>query len=145
MTNTERSVEDLMNAPVKTISADASIVEAATVLGEHGIGSLVVGEDPVAGILTEGDIVESVAAERDLATTTVADVMSEPVVTVRPDVSVATAGERMGNNGVKKLPVTQGGSVVGIVTTTDLAHHFPRQRVAMTDQHEPDVTKGEYD
>jgi CBS domain-containing protein len=145
MTRTDTPVEELMNAPVVTVAPDATVVEAAATLDERGIGSLVVGEDPIQGILTEGDIVASVAAERDLASTTVAEVMSDPVVTVRPGESVAVAGERMGHNGVKKLPVTEDGRVVGIVTTTDLAHHLPRQRVTMTAQREPDVTKGEFE
>ena len=134
-----------MNSPVETISSDATAVEAASMLTDRGVGSLVVGEDPIDGILTEGDIVASVAAETDPTQITVADLMSDPVVTVRPGESVAAAGERMGQNGVKKLPVTEDGRVVGIITTTDLAHYLPRQRVAMTAQREPDMTKGEFE
>ena len=50
--------------------------------------------------------------------------MSEPVVTMRPDESVRVAGERMGHNTVKKLPVTENGRVIGIITTTDIAHFY---------------------
>ncbi len=145
MTRSDTPVRDLMNAPVETIPPDATAVQAAAALTERGIGSLVVGEDPIDGIVTEGDIVAGVAAGEDLTETTVADLMSDPVVTARPDESVAATGERMGNNGVKKLPVTEDGRVVGIVTTTDLAHHLPRRRVSMTTQREPDMTKGEFE
>ncbi|MEF8886684.1 MAG: CBS domain-containing protein, partial [Haloarculaceae archaeon] len=77
--------------------------------------------------------------------TTVAEIMSEPVVTIRPGESVRVAGERMGHNGVKKLPVTEDGEPVGIVTTTDLAHFVPRNRLQMASQPEPDVREGEYE
>lgn len=145
MTDTDAPVSELMTEPVETIDPDATVVEAARILSERGIGSLIVGGDPIDGIVTEGDIVRNVAEEGDLSETTVADVMSDPVVTIRPDESIRTAGERMGHNGVKKLPVTENGSAVGIVTTTDLAHYLPRQRVSMSPQHEPDISKGEYE
>lgn len=145
MTDTETEVGELMTEPVETIDADATVVETARILSERGIGSLIVGDDPIEGIVTEGDIVQNVAEEGDLSETSVADIMSDPVVTIRPHESVRTAGERMGHNGVKKLPVTEDGSAVGIVTTTDLAHYLPRQRVSMSPQREPDISKGEYE
>ena len=145
MTDTETEVGELMTEPVETVDADATVVETARILSERGIGSLIVGADPIKGIVTEGDIVRNVAEEGDLSETTVTDIMSDPVVTIRPHESVRTAGERMGHNGVKKLPVTEDGSAVGIVTTTDLAHYLPRQRVSMSPQREPDIGKGEYE
>jgi CBS domain-containing protein len=145
MTDSDTSVDELMTEPVETIEGDAAVVEAARILSEKGIGALVVGDDPIDGILTEGDIVSSVAEGRDLSETVVTDLMSEPVVTIRPEESIQTAGERMGHNGVKKLPVTENGRVRGIVTTTDMAHYLPRQRVTMTPQREPDMSKGEYE
>jgi len=141
----ETPVSEIMTTPVRTIEPDATLAEAATVLAEAGIGSLVVGSDRIDGILTESDVVDSVAAERDPTGTTVADLMSEPVVTIRPDETIRVAGERMGHNGVKKLPVTEEGRAVGIVTTTDLALHLPSYRVGMTPQPEPDIAKGEYE
>jgi len=141
----EAPVSEIMTEPVRTIEPNATLAEAATVLAEAGIGSLVVGSDRIDGILTESDVVDSVAAERDPTGTTVVDLMSEPVVTIRPDETIRAAGERMGHNGVKKLPVTEEGRAVGIVTTTDLALHLPSYRVGMTPQPEPEITKGEYE
>jgi CBS domain-containing protein len=67
------------------------------------------------------------------------------VVTIMPDETVRVAGERMGHNGVKKLPVAEAGRAVGIITTTDLALYLPRYQVGMTAQPEPDMSKGEYE
>jgi len=142
---TDTEVEEIMTAPVESIDADASIAEAARLLDEEGIGSLVVGDERIEGILTESDVVASVGDERDPAETTVGDLMTDPVVTIRPHDSVEVAGDRMGSNGVKKLPVTESGEAVGIVTTTDLALHLPDYRIEMSAQPEPDVKKGEYE
>jgi CBS domain-containing protein len=144
MTERETPVSEIMTSPVRTIAPDATIAQAARELAGHGIGALVVGEERIEGILTETDVVESVGEELDPGTP-VSALMSEPVVTIRPTDSVRAAGERMGHNGVKKLPITEGGEPVGIVTTTDLAHFLPRYRVGMAQQAEPDVEKGEYE
>jgi CBS domain-containing protein len=138
-------VSEVMTTPVQTVAPETTIAEAARTLSAAGIGSLVVGEDRIDGIVTESDIVASVADERDPTQTTVADLMSDPVVTITPDETIRVAGERMGHNGVKKLPVAEDGRAVGIITTTDLALYLPRYQVGMTAQPEPDMSKGEYE
>jgi CBS domain-containing protein len=138
-------VSGIMTSPVLTVDGEMTVVEAARTLREKHVGSLVVGEEIVDGIVTEADVVAAVGEEVDLESTTVAEIMSDPVVTIRPDESVRVAGERMGHNGVKKLPVTEDGEPVGIVTTTDLAHFVPRNRLQMASQPEPDVREGEYE
>lgn len=145
MSEKETPVEEIMSAPVKTVSSETTITEAARILREESIGSLVVGADIIEGIVTETDIVDAVGRELDLDATTVEEVMTDPVVTVRPHEAVYIAGERMGHNAVKKLPVTENGKPVGIVTTTDLAHFFPRNRITMASDPEQDVAEGEFE
>ena len=141
----ETSVSEIMSSPVITVTQDTTVAEAAGILADEHVGSLVVGEDIIEGIVTETDIVRAVGEGLDLSSTTVADIMADPVVTIRPHEAVRSAGERMGHNGVKKLPVTEDGKPVGIVTTTDLAHFFPRNRIQMASQPERDVHEGEFE
>jgi CBS domain-containing protein len=141
----ETPVDEIMSSPVVTVTRETTLAEAAGVLADQRVGSLVVGEDIIEGILTETDIVRAVGEGIDLDATPVSDLMSEPVVTIRPHESTQVAGERMGHNGVKKLPVTEDGEPVGIVTTTDLAHFFPRNRIKMASQPERDVHEGEFE
>lgn len=141
----ETPVREIMSSPVMSVTEDTTLVEAASVFAEERVGSLVVGEAIVEGIVTETDVVRAVGQDRDFSATTVGDIMTDPVVTIRPHESVRVAGERMGHNNVKKLPVTESGEPVGIVTTTDLAHFFPRSTVRMADQPEPDVAEGEFE
>lgn len=138
-------VSEIMSSPVATVDDETTVTEAAQVLSEKHIGSLVVGEDIIDGIVTEADIVRAVSAGIDLSETPVTEIMADPVVTIRPHESVQVAGERMGHNAVKKLPVTEDGEPVGIITTTDLAHFFPRNRVAMASDPEIDVSEGEFE
>ena len=133
-----------MTSPVQTVSPDATMAEAARLLDEKGIGSLIVGEERIEGIITETDIVGAVGDTRD-PSTPVSALMSDPVVSIQRHETLRTAAERMGHNGVKKLPVVEGGSAVGIVTTTDLALHLPDYEVKMAHQSEPDIVDGEFE
>lgn len=138
-------VTDLMTSPVRTTAPEKSVTDAARDLTNHGIGSLVVGEERIEGIVTESDIVAGVADGTDLESTSVSALMSEPVVTIDPAESVRVAGERMGRNNVKKLPVARNGEAIGIVTTTDLARFIPKNSIRMSRQPEPDIGKGEFE
>jgi CBS domain-containing protein len=141
----ETPVSEVMSSPVKTVDSDTTIDEVARVFAEEGVGSLVIGETPLQGIITEYDVVKSVGQGKDPQTTTVSDLMSEPVVTIRPADTVEEAGDRMGKNGVKKLPVTDDGKPVGIITTTDLAHFLPHHRIETAAHPEEDVDDGEFE
>lgn len=115
-----------MRTPVETIGPDATVVEAARRLRDEGIGSLVVESDgDCVGIITESDVVAVTAEEGDTAALTVGDVMAEALVTVAPDADLETAVERLRTHNIKKLPVIEDGSLVGIVTTTDLSNYIP--------------------
>ena len=144
MPEQDADVEELMTSPVQTVSPEATMAEAARLLDEEGIGSLIVGEGRIDGIVTETDVVAAVGQERD-PSMPVSELMSEPVVSIQRDESLRTAAERMGHNGVKKLPVVEDGAAVGIVTTTDLALHLPEYEVQMAHRAEADMRQGEFE
>lgn len=144
MTDHEAGVEQLMSSPVESVLPGATMAEAARTLNDRSIGSLVVGESGLSGILTESDIVAAVGEEVD-PETPVRELMSDPVVTVRRTESIRTAAERMGRNGVKKLPVVEDGAAIGVITTTDLALHLPEYQVNMAHQSDADLVDGEWE
>ncbi|RLM36540.1 CBS domain-containing protein [Haloarcula sp. Atlit-120R] len=124
-------VREIMRTPVKTISPDAPVIEAAQRLRDEDIGSLVVEDGgSCVGIITESDIVAVTAAEGDTRALSVGDVMAETLVTVTPEVDIETAVERLRTNNVKKLPVVEDGELVGIVTITDISDYIPYLRRA---------------
>jgi acyl dehydratase/CBS domain-containing protein len=120
-------VENVMTAAVETVDAGASVAEIAGRLQTDGIGSLVVtdGGEPV-GIVTDTDLVALLVDSDAGDGRTAGEVMSSPLVTVEPDDAVGSAVRRMADAEVSKLPVVEGGDLVGVVTTHDLAHYVPQ-------------------
>ena len=125
-------VAKAMTTPVRTVTPDATMVEAARELRDGAIGALVIVEnDDIVGMVTESDIVTLVTAGAGLETATVGECMISPVMTIRSDDTVMQAGERMREASVRRLPVVDDDELVGIVTTTDLAYYLPRLRTAI--------------
>ena len=116
----DHPVREIMNSPVRTVDYDMAVTDAARILSRRDIGSLVVENGETEGIVTESDIVEAVGAEHDTDQMTVGQLMTKTVLTVDSTESIEVACERMRANEVKKLPVTDGETLVGIVTTTDV-------------------------
>jgi len=123
-------VDIAMSGPVETTTADRSAADAAKAMRDSGIGALVVLDDAgeVIGIVTQSDVLGLVASDADVASATVGEIHSAPVVTVDADANLLDAAEVMKDNSVRRLPVFDDGELVGIVTTTDLTHYMPRLR-----------------
>lgn len=113
-----------MSRPAETVTTAVSAREAATRLHDSDIGSLVVVEDdrPV-GIVTRTDVVALFAAGGDGGAISVGEMMSENPVTIGPDATVTVAASTLAEHEITKLPVVESGRLVGIVTSTDLAHY----------------------
>jgi CBS domain-containing protein len=133
----EKTVEIAMSDAVETVAADTTATAAANRLRQRRVGSLVVVADgEIRGIVAESDFVALVGEEAD-PTTPVSAFMSAPVVTIGPGTPLAAAATTMREEGVKKLPVVADGELVGVVTTTDLAHYLPRYRTEVEWDGEP--------
>ncbi|HXG45665.1 MAG TPA: CBS domain-containing protein [Gemmatimonadales bacterium] len=107
---------------VISIRPDATVLEAALLMNESGIGGLVVLDGgTLAGVVTERDMMRRVIAQRrDPATTEVRAVMTSPVVTCAPGTTVEEAAAVMTNRRIRHLPVQEGGRLVGLITIGDL-------------------------
>ena len=117
-------ISDIMNPEPITVSPDETAALASRLLSRHNIGSLpVCGADGrLRGVVTDRDIVvRCVAAGEDPESTSVSDVMSRSVITVNPEEDVKRASELMGKGQVRRLPVTENGKLVGIVSLGDIS------------------------
>ncbi len=117
-------VADIMNDSVVSISEDETVALASRLLSRHNVGSLPVvdGGGALRGMVTDRDIVlRCVATGRSPRETSVGEIMSRSLVTVNPGDEAARAGELMGTAQVRRLPVTQEGRLVGIVSLGDMA------------------------
>jgi CBS domain-containing protein len=119
-------VRDIMTKDMVMIDHDKTAMEAAKIMTEKGISSVFVVRDnnPI-GIVTERDFIKKICA-RGLPVTQVkvGDIMSEILTTADPETPIDVAVQRMVNHKIRRLPITDSGKLVGIITVTDLAKHL---------------------
>jgi nucleotide-binding universal stress UspA family protein len=103
---------------------------------EKGRGSIIVteyvttsagsktGTKPV-GIITERDMVRRVVAEsKDPHSTIAYDIMSKPLIAVGPEATVYDAALIMTKYNIRRLPIVQDNTLLGIITSSDLARRM---------------------
>ena len=112
-------VKDVMTTPLETVSDDVTVQEATKRMREKEINALVVRTDPPS-IVTSTDVLDAVAAGQNLSKLTVADVMTESVETVPPDLHLEEVAAMMVSLGIKHLPVVDE-DPIGMVSSTDIA------------------------
>lgn len=113
-----------MSAPVETVTEATLVEDAANLLLEKGISSVVVTDDDNAlhGILTSTDFVKIVAERKPKDQTAVETYMTRDVVTASAQDHIAEVAATMLDNDIHHVPVvSEPDGVIGIITTTDLA------------------------
>ncbi len=135
-----QQVKEVMTTRPITLDRDASLVEAARVMRDRGIGDVIVVEgDDAEGIVTDRDIViRAVAEGADPNTTRLGQVVSGDLTSVAPDDPVERAIELMREKAVRRLPVLEGGKPVGVVSLGDLAIQQDADSVLADISDEPD-------
>jgi CBS domain-containing protein len=107
---------------VAIIDENLSALDAARVMVERYIGSVVVGTPfDVKGIFTERDLMRVVANGQDVAKTKLKDVMRTNLVRVAPTETVEQCMDVMRANRFRHLLVYDGDELLGIVSLRDLA------------------------
>ena len=104
------------------VGPDDSVLAAVRLMADHYIGALLVMRgDELVGIVSERDYARKVILQnRGSADTPVRDIMSSPVVTVRPTDTTDTCMRICTERRVRHLPVVEGGKVVGVLSIGDL-------------------------
>jgi|TARA_R110000782_G_scaffold57258_13_gene119684 CBS domain-containing protein len=121
------TVEDILSRKpraVHEVDANAAVLEAAKVMNDHKIGSVVVKHGGrMVGILTERDILTRIVAkQRDPSATKASEVMTRSVLTCRPATKLNEARKVMREKHIRHLPVVDEDRVVGMVSIGDLNH-----------------------
>jgi CBS domain-containing protein len=127
-----QTVRDVMTAHVVTLPPETTLADAARTMREQGIGDIVVtdGAGP-AGLVTDRDIVvRAVAERRDPATTTIGEIVTPDLVTVRPDDTVQSVALLMRDHAIRRVLVCENDqSLVGILSIGDLAEEIDPESV----------------
>jgi CBS domain-containing protein len=124
-------VDDLMNAPVYSVSPEDTVAHVKNVMLKHKVGRVAVAyEGTLVGVIAKYDLAKMLESSeagwrrRNQDRTLAKTIMSENLVTTLPDASIVEAARQMITNGVGCLPVVKDGDLLGIFTETDLVAHF---------------------
>jgi CBS domain-containing protein len=123
-------VKELMSPDPVSCAPDTPLRKVAQLMAENDCGAIPVCEERhVVGIVTDRDIVtRGFLKGTDPQTLPVSDVMTRNLMTVREDDNLEHALRIMEAEQVRRLPVTQGPVLVGMLSMTDLADHLPERK-----------------
>jgi CBS domain-containing protein len=151
----ELKVREIMQTEVVTVRPDATVGDLADILAKNKVSGVPVVDDQggVLGMVSEADIIlqdadlhfpyyiqflESVIYLQSVRKfeerfrkafgSKVTEVMSEEVVAISPDASVREAATIMADRNINRLPVTEDGKLVGIVTRGDIVRAIAEHR-----------------
>jgi len=114
-------LRELISGEVETISANATVFDAAVRMQDAQVGSLaVIDDDEFSGIFTERDVLRAVADGGDPSGETVAEWMTMYPDSFMPDMDVDEAADWMLASGYRHLPVVDGGKLVGMASIKDI-------------------------
>src|SRR5437588_13054368 len=110
-------IRAVMTKELIIVEPSTSVAAAVTVMGMRRVGAvLVIEKEKLEGIFTERDLVRAMSHDIGASSQPVAQWMTRNPVTVGPDASVEQALEIMLTGHFRHLPVTEGDSVVGVVS-----------------------------
>jgi len=118
------AISELIQRPPIQVSTEVTIQQAAQLMTKHNISSLLITEgDTLRGVVTDSDLRRRCVAEALAVSEPVTRVMSERLVTIQSHELLSEALMVMTRLNVHHLPVLEGTTLRGMLTTTDLARH----------------------
>jgi len=114
-------IQDIMRTTVQTVEKKEFLAVAVKKMKAQNIHSMcVLDSKQLAGILTDNDILFN---SDELSAQTVEDVMSDKVITIKPDAYFYELTPMISSH-IRKVPILRDGMLVGIITTADMASHL---------------------
>jgi CBS domain-containing protein len=129
------TVRSAMTENPRTLTADATVVEAARVMRDEDAGIVpIVSGERLEGVITDRDIVIRIVAQGgDVSSSHVRDAMSDRLTTIDPDQDLDEAMRLMAEHQVRRLPVCEeDGRLVGMLAQADVAKHGDESRTGET-------------
>ncbi|MFA5384628.1 MAG: CBS domain-containing protein [Eubacteriales bacterium] len=109
----------IMSSPVKTVGLDTPISEAGQVMLRYGHSGLpVVSEKQLLGVISRRDVEKAI--HHGLGHAPVKGFMTNRLISVHPDMPVSEVRELMIEHDIGRVPVVEGGFLVGIVSRSDV-------------------------
>ena len=127
---------------VYTITPDASVLDALKRMAERDVGALLVIEgEKIVGIVSERDYARKmILMGRSSNETPVRDIMTSPVMYVRPNHSNEECMKLITENRLRHLPVIDNGKLVGLISIGDLVKDIISEQKFIIEQLEHYIT-----
>lgn len=118
-------VAQLMSTELETVTPGTLVEDAASVMLDNQISSVLVVEDgQLRGILTSTDFVRIVSKSQPKAQTTVETYMTTDVYTATAQDPVRDVADMMVEHGIHHVPIVDGEELIGIITSSDMAGYL---------------------
>ncbi|HBD86625.1 MAG TPA: CBS domain-containing protein [Clostridiales bacterium] len=137
-------VSDIMSDRVITVGQDEPVITAARLFKRYNLGAMPVCDDTgrLQGMLTDRDIVlRCTASGADPKNVKIRDIMSRGIVTTTPDCDIDSAAKQMSADQVRRLPVVDGGRLIGMLSLCDMARHCDMEAAAALAEISSNVTR----
>jgi CBS domain-containing protein len=118
-----QSIQDIMTTEVMTVGINEDICTVAEIMKDNNVGVIPVVDEQnyCIGLVTDRDIVIRGLADRKSASLRVKDVLSNKIISIKPDTDIKEVADLMAKEQIRRLPVLKDGKLVGIVSMADLA------------------------
>ena len=128
-------ITSIMSRELTTITREATIHQAALLMSEKRLSSLiVVNEDKLCGILTDRDLRNRVLAKGLTGDLLVKEAMTKNPTTIEPEALIFEAMLKMSEKNIHHLPVVNGDKPIAIITSTDLIRSQSSQPLLLIGQ-----------
>jgi CBS domain-containing protein len=116
-------LREIMTSGVVTADEADEVLKVAKLMRDAGVGSVVIcdPEGGPAAMITDRDVAVRVAADDLELSEPAGRHASRPLITGQPEMDLEEAAAKMVQHRVRRLPVVEGGELVGIVTLDDIA------------------------
>jgi CBS domain-containing protein len=127
-------IRDIMTKNVVTVRPETTLAEAVKVLTDHHVGGAPVTSEggELLGVISELALLD-VVFDKGARQAPVAQYMEEEVESVSPDEPLSRAAQLFALYAFRRLPVVDGGKLVGIVSRRDLMNHSLRTNELLTE------------
>jgi CBS domain-containing protein len=141
---TVRQLLQVKGDDVWSIAPDAWVFDALKLMADKGIGSLLVLEgEKLVGILSERDYARKVILkDKSSMDTPVKEIMTQEVITIRPEQTIQECMELMTDKRVRHLPVLSDDRLTGVISIGDVVKAIISQQEFMIDQLERYIEGG---
>lgn len=125
-------VENVARRKLVTCRVDDEIPFVAKLMVDEEVGSVFVEDKSgrIVGLITDGQIFRLVAQRQKLENVKAGDIMTKEVLSIEKDASLAEAWKLFQSTGVKRLAVTDGGRIVGVLSRKVVQRLMKYEKVA---------------